>query len=184
MQRRRKGKPYDPNAANRQSTDLLRNAMVAPVLVNDPYDPSAQIVVTRSLRDDPLGRMHVREQIDDVQYQGGRSFQRDFELAGRGPQAVDTTREPVDGGRGVVEIPEDQYKAARRLKNIFQALGLDGSALTRRVLVDGQTCAQIARARGLKGERWERYFGHRFRECLDRLAVEYGFMTEGQRHRA
>lgn len=176
---RRKGKPYNPAKPlpDRRATDLLRNAKVAPVIVADPYD-GEKIVVTRSLRDDPLGRLHVRKQIDEAQFQGGRSFQRDFELAGRGPKAVDTTREPVDGG-GIPEvINEDQYKAARRLKGVFEALGLDGSALTRRVLVDGQTCGQIARARGLKGERWERYFGQRFKECLNRLAVEYGHATE------
>jgi hypothetical protein len=172
MARRRKGEPYNPALAayqaeqaeaedakrrDRQATDLLRNAVVAPVTVADPSD-GERITVTRSLRDDPLARLHVRDQIDDAQFYAGRDFQKDFELAGRGPQAVDTTREPVDGGKGPEDISEDQYKAAKRLKRVYGALGLDGSALTHMVLVDGQTCSQIARARGYKGERWERFF--------------------------
>lgn len=188
MSRRRKGKPNpltqhrEPVQHDRRATDLLRNAVVAPVLVTDPYDANGEkIVVTRSLRDDPLGRLHVRKQIDDAQYHGGRAFQRDFELAGRGPKAIDTTREPVDGG-GVTEIiSEDQGKAAKRLSRVFRALGLDGSTLAQAVLVHGQTCAQIAQARGLAGERWERYYGQRVQECLDRLAIEYGFAMEPAR---
>jgi len=64
-----------------------------------------------------------------------------------------------------------------RLNRAERALGADGSALTHAVLIAGQTVSQVARSRGLAGERWEKYFGLRFRECLDRLAVVYGFAT-------
>jgi hypothetical protein len=37
---------------------------------------------------------------------------------------------------------------------------------------------QIANRRSLRGQRWIDYFAKRFRECLDRLAMIYGFATE------
>jgi hypothetical protein len=192
---RRKGKPSNaagltaaayattaPLAHDRQAQhdDLLRNAVVAPAIVEDPYD-GERIVVTRSLRDDPLGRLHARKQIDSAQEKGGRGYQDDFENAGRGPRAIDTTKEAVDGGRIPELITEEQRSAVRRLAKAHRALGYDGSAIVQAILIHGQTCAQIASARGLEGERWERYFGMRLRECLDTLAVEYGFATGDRR---
>jgi hypothetical protein len=40
------------------------------------------------------------------------------------------------------------------------------------------TMEQIVQRRGLSGQRWLDYFARRFRECLDRLALIYGFATE------
>ncbi len=39
----------------------------------------------------------LREFLAKGQYRGGRAFQNDWEKAERGPQAVDPTREYVDG---------------------------------------------------------------------------------------
>src|ERR1700733_15837510 len=85
---------------DRRSTDLPRNAEVAAIEVDDPLalEPGDRIVTLRSIRNDPLGRLHSRRQIDEAQYQSGRTFQDDWEKAERGPQAVDPTREYGDGG--------------------------------------------------------------------------------------
>ena len=71
------------------------------VEVDDPLalEPGEKIVALRSIRNDPLGRLHSHRQIDEAQYQGGRAFQNDWEKAERGPRAVDPTREYVDGGQ-------------------------------------------------------------------------------------
>jgi hypothetical protein len=37
---------------------------------------------------------------------------------------------------------------------------------------------QVGRRRDLSTQRWQDYFSKRFRECLDRLALLYGFATE------
>src|SRR5580704_18999985 len=113
MPRAKRKKPYNPaKIHDRRSRDLLRNAEVAAVEVDDPLglDPGDKIVTLRSLRNDPLGRLHARRQIDEAQYQGGRSFQNDWEKAERGPQAVDPTREYVDGGWAREPITERQRK--------------------------------------------------------------------------
>src|SRR3979490_1699481 len=85
--------------------------------VDDPLalEPGEKIVTLRSIRNDPLGRLHSHRQVDEAQYQGGRAFQSDWEKAERGPQAVDPTREYVDGGRSREPITEGQRKAVLRL---------------------------------------------------------------------
>ena len=164
---------------DRRSTDLPRNAEVAAIEVDDPLalEPGEKIVTLRSIRSDPLGRLHSHRQIDEAQYLGGRAFQDDWEKAERGPQAIDPTREYVDGGRAREPITERQRKAVLRLNRTQRELGADGSALVHDVLILGMTMEQIGQRRELRGQRWNDYFARRFRECLDRLALIYGFAT-------
>jgi hypothetical protein len=167
---------------DRRSRDLPRNSEVAAVEVDDPLalEPGEKIVTLRSIRNDPLARLHTHHQIDEAQYQGGRAFQDDWEKAERGPQAVDPTREYVDGGRAREPITEGQRRAVLRLNRAERELGADGSALVHEVLILGMTMEQIGQRRALRGQRWIDYFARRFRECLDRLALIYGFATEGR----
>jgi hypothetical protein len=153
---------------------------LSPVVVDDPYalDPGTKTTAIRNTRRDPLAALHARKQIDEAQYQGGRAFQSDFEIAERGPQAIDPSKEAVDGGMMPEPITEGQRKAVLRLNRVERTLGADGSALTHAVLITGLSCASVAVSRGLTGERWERYFAIRFRECLDCLALVYGFAME------
>jgi hypothetical protein len=181
MPRTKRKKPYNPaKVHDRRSHDLLRNAEVATVEVDNPLalEPGEKIVALRSIRNDPLARLHTHHQIDEAQYQGGRAFQNDWERAERGPRAVDPTREYVDGGQMREPITEGQRKAVLRLNRAERELGADGSALVHDVLVHGLTMAQIGEKRGLRTQRWKDYFARRFCECLDRLALIYGFATE------
>lgn len=65
-----------------------------------------------------------------------------------------------------------------RLNRAERELGADGSALVHDVLVHGLTMEQVGLRRGLRTQRWNDYFSRRFRECLDRLALLYGYATE------
>jgi hypothetical protein len=65
-----------------------------------------------------------------------------------------------------------------RLNRVERELGADGSALVHEVLILGMTMEQVGQRRELRGQRWIDYFARRFRECLDRLALIYGFATE------
>jgi hypothetical protein len=181
MPRAKRKKPYNPSTAHdRRSHDLLRNAEVAAVEVDNPLalEPGEKIIALRSIRNDPLARLHTHHQIDEAQYQSGRAFQEDWERAERGPRAVDPTREYVDGGEMREPITEGQRKAVLRLNRAERELGADGSALVHDVLVHGLTMVQIGEKRGLRTQRWKDYFARRFCECLDRLALIYGFATE------
>jgi len=178
MARRKRRKAYDPsNAYDRRAQDLPLNAEVAAVEVDDPMglEPGDKIVALRSTRSDPLAKLHTHHQIDEAQYRGGRAFQGDWEKAERGPRAVDPTRERVDGGQTREPITEGQRRAVVRLNRIENELGADGTLLVHEVLVLGLTTQQIGERRGLSTQRWIDYFARRFQECLDRLALFYGF---------
>jgi hypothetical protein len=165
---------------DRRSSDLPRNAEVVAVEVDDPMalEPGDKIVALRSVRSDPLGWLHAHHQIHDAQYRGGRAFQSDWERAERGPQAVDPTREYVDGVQQREPITDGQRNAVLRLNRAERELGADGSALVHDVLIQGMTMPQVAERRGLHSQRWRDYFARRLQECLDRLALVYGFASE------
>lgn len=165
---------------DRRSRDLPFNAELAEVEIDNPLalDPNEKIVAMRSIRNDPLGRLHAHRQIDEAQYRGGRAYQNDWEKAERGPQAMDPTREYVDGTRSRELLTESQRQAVLRLNRVERELGTDGAALVHDVLVLGLTMEQIGQRRAVRTQRWNDYFARRFRECLDRLALVYGFATD------
>jgi hypothetical protein len=85
MPRAKRNKPYNPaQAHDRRALDLLHNAEVAPVEVDDPFalEPGDKIVTLRSLRNYPLGRLHSRRQIDEAQYQGGSILRATISVVG------------------------------------------------------------------------------------------------------
>ncbi|WP_342739784.1 hypothetical protein [Bradyrhizobium sp. B117] len=187
MARARRNKSYKLTGIyDRRSREMPFNADVAEVEVDNPLalDPGEKIMAIRSVRSDPLGRLHSHHQIDEAQYRGGRAFQNDWERAERGPQAVDTTREYVDGTSTREPLTESQRQAVLRLNRIERELGTDGAALVHDVLVLGLTMDQIGERRAVRTQRWNDYFARRFRECLDRLALIYGFATEAGTKRA
>ena len=180
MVRRKRRKAHDPSKAyDRRAQDLPLNAEVAPVEVDDPLglEPGEKIVALRSTRGDPLAKLHTHHQIDEAQFRGGRAFQSDWEKAERGPQAIDPTRERVDGGQTREPITEGQRRAVVRLNRIEHELGADGTVLVHEVLILGMTMQQVSERRGLSTQRWKDYFARRLRESLDRLALTYGFST-------
>src|SRR3981189_10221 len=181
MARAKRNKPHTPaKAHDRRSRDLPRNAEVAAIEVDDPLalEPGEKIVTLRSIRNDPLARLHTHRQIDEAQYQGGRGFPDDWEKAARAARAADPTREYVDGGLTREPITEGQRKAVLRLNRAERELGAVGTALVHEVLIPGLTMDHIGQRRGGRGQRWIDYLARRFRECLDRLALIYGFATE------
>lgn len=183
---RRKGKPNDlrnmpgskPGIHDRRSNDLVRGARTAAIEVDDPYEIGGKIVTLRSVRNDPLAGLHSRGFIDEAQYQGGRAFQHDFETAERGPQAIDPSKEFVDGGKMPEPITEAMRKAVVRLNQVEKRLGQNGAALIRNVLIDRMTIDQICAARDLRTQRENDYIGKRVRECLNDLGKVYGFVME------
>jgi hypothetical protein len=181
MPRTKRRKPDRLAAAHdRRSRDLPHNAEVAAIEVDDPLalEPGDRIIALRSIRNDPLARLHSHHQIDEAQFRGGRAFQDDWEKAERGPRALDPSREYVDGGQFREPITERQRQAVLRLNRAERELGADGSALVHDILIQGMTMEQVGLRRGLRSQRWNDYFSRRLRECLDRLALLYGFATE------
>lgn len=179
--RTKKRTPYNPaKPHDRRATESNRGVAshLVPIEVDDPYEVGAKIIAMRSTRYDPLADLHDRNMIDEAQYQAGRAFQNDFETAERGPRAIDPGKEWVDGGQLPEPISEAQRRAGRQLAIVYAQLGINGSAIVHDVLVHCRTRKQVAASRGLQGKSWEEYFGRRFRECLDCMALIYGYSME------
>lgn len=155
-------------------------AVVDTVIVDDPLQRGDKIRVARSLRDDTLARMHHRNQIDQAQYAAAREWQRHYEYAAiGGVKAMDTTKEPVDGGGAIIEpITDKQRRAVKTLDRCRRALGLEGEHIIVSVLGNGYSIKQLAAARGFAENRLEmEYLGKRFREAVETLAVELGYVS-------
>ncbi len=179
MSRTRKRQPYNPAKPphDRRSTDKLKDAQLAPQEVDDPFEAGSKIIVMRSIRNDPLADHHSRGHINDAQYAAGREFQRHFGIAERGPRAMQLS-EAVDGDPPRENLTDGQLMAGEWLAKCYRKLGADGSALVHDMLVHAMTAKQVAASRGLSGQDWEKYFSRRLWECLNTLAVVYGFSNE------
>jgi hypothetical protein len=174
-----RGKQVEAKAYDRTAADLPHGAQVVVSIEDDPYSPAGQtdkITVLRSIRDDPLAGMWARDQIDRTQFCAGRMWQRFWEQAGiAGVQAMDPTKEPVDG-RGAMrpDITDEQLKAYRQLKAARDVMGLEGDRLLREILEEGLSIKRAAYRRGMISERGILYCGRRFGECLETLARLWG----------
>lgn len=170
---RQHAEPHD-----RRATDLPLNAKIAVDVVQDPYDRQSQITVARSLRDDTLGAMYARKQIDGVQFDAGRRMQRYYELSEIGTvKAIDPTKERVDGGVAVDVMTGLNQHAMKEISRLEGVLGREGAALVRDVLCLGFSLAKCAAARGLFSDRHIHFIGVRFRECLETLSREINSTT-------
>jgi hypothetical protein len=138
--------------------------------------------VVRSVRDDPLADRFARGFIDAAQFAAAREFQKFFGIAERGPRAIQLT-EAVDGNPVRETLTNAQLNAGKWLAKCYRQLGAYGSALIHNSLINGRTTKQIAAARGLTGPDWERYIARRLRECLDTLAVVFGFASGDRKAR-
>lgn len=162
-------------AHDRQATNLPTNAVVAVKTAEDPYDRSA-ISVAVSIRDDPLGRLHARRQIDDAQFNGGRRWQLNFEHTQLWPSSE--LKDPVDGGGRLNDPYVRIADASATLLKCRQRLGEQGDGLIRDVLGSRMFLAQVAASRGLNPHESSRdmaYLGRRLQECLNTLARVFGY---------
>jgi hypothetical protein len=154
------------------------NGRVVADIVDNPYASGPlRIDVTRSIRDDPLAGLFSRRHIDAAQFHAGRRWQHYYETAGIGMvRALDPLKEPVDGGgANPAGFTDAQHKAFHKLKHARAMLGLAGYQLVREVLGDGLEIQAIAKRRGYLTQRDAIYLGKRFRECLETLAVGWGY---------
>ena len=141
------------------------------------YD-EAKVTVRRALRDDPLGWMHSRGQINEAQYQAGREYQATREAEGIGTgRSPSELREHVDGGHVASDgITDTKLRAAKRVAAWRSMLGEDGYQLAEAVLVENRQVKQCALSiYGSASPANRKYAGRRFRECLDALAKNMGF---------
>ncbi len=168
--------PKGPEVYDRRASDLVMNAVVSTITVDDPMDPGSRLLVARSLRDDPVAAMHDRRQIDEAQYAGARHWQRAYELAELGGVgAIDPTKEAVDGGKAPEPLSDAQARAFGDLIKAAKALGQEGESLIRDFLGRGWPLLHVAARRNMTTETELKYIGRRVRECLETLAITFGY---------
>ena len=169
-----KAKSVEAPVHNRQATDLLRNAQVAPVIVADPYgQPGDKIAVVRNIRDDILARMISAHEIRQDQHDAGRIYQEYCEHAEIGNvQAMDPGKEAVDGGGWGDVLSNKQINAVRALDGARKALTPDGDDLMRAILVGRAAFSKLAATK-----REATYLRVRFLYGLDILAWHFGCST-------
>lgn len=161
---------------DRTNADLPINSVVAEALVPDPLEPGAQLRVLRSVRDDPLAALHARRQIDDAMLAAGRRWQKYFDEAEIGNvRAIDPGKEAVDGGKFPEMLTDTQIKAFRALERADIELGRVGKVLIRDILGDNLSVKQASFRRGRLTEAHIKFTGLQFRECLNVLAVLWGY---------
>src|SRR5262249_15992033 len=151
-----------------------------------PQQPLAGVIV--NLREDPMGRMHARHQVDDAQYRAARAYQRLYDSATIGNLSpADPARVRVDGRQRPDPISAARMAAAKRLRSVERTLtdwhGHAGLSLTRCVLTGVLTVDKTARDFGARTEHDRRFWGLLFRKCLDVLAKALGFATTAARPR-
>jgi hypothetical protein len=157
---------------DRRSSDLLENAQVRAVTVDDPYERGGKIVAFQSIAGDTLANMHARGQVDDAQYEAGRKMREFYELATiGGARGIDPMREKVDGGQLAEPLTEKVQRAIQEVKRLEGVLGYEGTSIARDILWHGLTIQQCAQARCLFTRGGAEYAGKRFREVLETLAV-------------
>ena len=166
---------------DRMSADLPINSVVSVAIVADPYSTVGErIQVLRSIRDDPVAGMHARGQVDDAQLAAAREWQRFYEGSEVGSiRAIDPAKEAVDGGRMQDPISDRQIRASAEMAKADKRLGYDGKMLVMDILGRRLSIREAAERRGeFTRSGWE-YTGRRFRECLESLAVLWGFAMKG-----
>lgn len=162
---------------DRMTADLPINAQVSPAIVDDPYsDRGEKLQLLRSTRDDPLAGMLSRDQIDEAQFKAGRKWQQLHESSTIGAiQAIDPGKEAVDGGKMRDFLTDRQIRAFEELSKAAAELGGFGGSLIFRILAERKSISEAADFFGCRSQREVDYIGRRFRECLETLAVHWGY---------
>lgn len=126
-----------------------------------------------NLRDDPIGQMAKRKQIEPEQLEAARKWQalHDTAASVSGSRGIDPSAMKVDGGRFSEPVNDAQFGAIKRLEQLDGVLGCVGAALVRSVLGDRLTVAQAAAMMGDSSKRGMLHVGRRLHECLDTLVA-------------
>jgi len=144
--------------------------------------PRPRIQAIGRLKEDPLGRMRARHQVDESQYLGGREYQRLYDSTQVAlVRSVDWSKTRVSGGQRPDPLTEERQRASRKLHHANDAVmhrhGAEGLTLVRDVLCERRSVELAGRMRGAKSSRDTRWFGTLFRKCLSVLAVQFGFSS-------
>jgi hypothetical protein len=149
-----------------------------------PQRPQVRAFI--ALKDDPVGRMHSRHQIDQAQYRAARAFQEAADRSTLGSvKSIDLSKTKVSGGMPPDPLTPGQQKAMKWLRHAEQQVmhrhGAEGLGLTRAVLIERQSVEHTARLRGAETVREVAFWTRLFQKCLNVLALAFGFASSTRR---
>lgn len=168
MKTRRKGKPYLSHGSEGMVEYGER-------VISDPLEAGQRYSAIVNVRESSIDHMASRGRINTAQSEAGQRFRRLWEKAAVGRnQAMDPSKEFVDGGGITDPISDSLVKAAAELAKILRVAGPVGSQLLIAIVGEGRRIEETAkgwsRAGGaVKGDRAEGYITGRMIEALDDL---------------
>jgi hypothetical protein len=139
-----------------------------------------KVPVPVSMRESPAIWMHGHGKINDSQLRAAGQFRRWYEAAGgAGVKAMDTTKEPVDGGRVSDGLTDRKLHAAKELAGARTRLSPRAYWLVESV------CGQCIWIKDLDGRRrTQDAYSMALKEALDSLAIFWGYASENQQKAA
>jgi hypothetical protein len=144
-------------------------------VIDDPLEPGQRYAARVNVRECSIDHMASRGRIDPAQAEAGQRFRRLWEKASVGRnQAMDLTREAVDGGGLGDPISDGLVKAGQELARVMRELGPVGAKLLISVVGEGKRIEDVAStwtSSGgvVSGKRAEGYVTGRMVEALDEL---------------
>lgn len=144
-------------------------------IVSDPLEPGQRYSAVVNVRESSIDHMASRGRINTAQSEAGQRFRKLWEMAAVGRnQAMDPSKEFVDGGGEMDPISDKLVKASIELAKILRVTGPVGSQLLIAIVGEGgrieDTAKGWSKAGGaVKGERAEGYVTGRMIEALDDL---------------
>lgn len=144
-------------------------------MIVDPLEAGQRYSAKVNVRESSIDHMASRGRINTAQTEAGQRFRRLWEQAAVGRnQAMDTTKEFVDGGGAIDPISDQLVKASIELNRIIQVLGPVGSRMLILIVGEGKRIEDAAREWStmggpVRGERAEGYVTGRMIEALDDL---------------
>jgi hypothetical protein len=166
--RRRKGRPY----LSHGSEGMVEHGQR---MIADPLEPGQRYEATVNVRESSIDHMHSRGRINTAQNEAGQRFRRLWEKAAVGRnQAMDPSKEFVDGGGVMDPISDELVKASIELAKILRVAGPVGSQLLMAIVGEGKRIEDTAkdwsrRGGAVRGDRAEGYVTGRMIEALDDL---------------
>jgi hypothetical protein len=144
-------------------------------VIDDPMEPGRRYEAAANVRESSIDHMASRGRIDASQKLAGDRFRKLWEMAAVGQnKAMDTSKEPVDGGGIGDPISDDLIRASQELSRVMSELGPVGSKMMIALVGEGQRIEDVAvnwsqTGGSLSGRRAEGYVSGRMIEALDDL---------------
>lgn len=132
-----------------------------------------KIQVSYNPNESYVGYLYSKSLINEACKKAGDRVRQAYErIGGAGARAIDYSKEPVDGGSRAQDIPDQMIEAGRLLREVHGVLGPQGHSL----VLDLAGAGLWPRDLAPRDSSMQRYLSMRFRECLESLAVHWGYM--------